>query len=178
MKPACRCSMRTILILSTIHPPGPGMGVGVRSQHGRRLHPVRHGTAARPRSRRSAASLRRDTRAQGSPAPDRAAALFRASAKEQRRRHMYAARTALIPAALLDRFESCAWRWPPARPAAAATPKRESVDNRPRACDGCGRRREALGHLPSVKGLAISSPAKSFRCRLPRRNRSHSLPMR
>ena len=43
-------------------------------------------------------------------------------------RHMYAARTRFIPAALLDRFESRAW--PAAHPAsaAAAAPKRESVD--------------------------------------------------
>src|SRR5262245_43930426 len=42
-------------------------------------------------------------------------------------RHMYAARTRFIPAALLDRFESCAW---PAATSAGATPTgtRESVD--------------------------------------------------
>jgi ATP-dependent DNA helicase UvrD/PcrA len=43
-------------------------------------------------------------------------------------RHMYAARTRFIPAALLDRFETRAW--PAAHPAsaAAAAPKREAVD--------------------------------------------------
>jgi len=42
-------------------------------------------------------------------------------------RHMYAARTRFIPAALLDRFESRAWPAASAIPAAAA-PKRETVD--------------------------------------------------
>jgi DNA helicase II / ATP-dependent DNA helicase PcrA len=43
-------------------------------------------------------------------------------------RHMYAARTRFIPAALLDRFESRAWPAVAAAPANAAAPKRESVD--------------------------------------------------
>ena len=43
-------------------------------------------------------------------------------------RHMYAARTRFIPAALLDRFESRAWPRAAATTAASATPKRESVD--------------------------------------------------
>jgi DNA helicase II / ATP-dependent DNA helicase PcrA len=42
-------------------------------------------------------------------------------------RHMYAARTRFIPAALLDRFDSRAWPAAAAAPGAAA-PKRESVD--------------------------------------------------
>jgi DNA helicase-2/ATP-dependent DNA helicase PcrA len=44
-------------------------------------------------------------------------------------RHMYAARTRFIPAALLDRFESRAWQVAAASSASAgATPKREPVD--------------------------------------------------
>src|SRR5262249_5612614 len=43
-------------------------------------------------------------------------------------RHMYAARTRFIPAALLDRFESRAWPAAHAAAAAAAAPKREAVD--------------------------------------------------
>jgi DNA helicase-2/ATP-dependent DNA helicase PcrA len=43
-------------------------------------------------------------------------------------RHMYAARTRFIPAALLERFESRAWPAVAAAPAGVATPKRESID--------------------------------------------------
>jgi DNA helicase-2/ATP-dependent DNA helicase PcrA len=43
-------------------------------------------------------------------------------------RHMYAARTRFIPAALLDRFESRAWPAAAATPAATASSKREGVD--------------------------------------------------
>ena len=53
------------------------------------------------------------TRAQGSPAPDPAAALLAHAQRGSGDRHMYAARTRFIPAAILDRFENCAW---PSRP--------------------------------------------------------------
>jgi DNA helicase II / ATP-dependent DNA helicase PcrA len=43
-------------------------------------------------------------------------------------RHMYAARTRFIPAALLDRFENRAWPAAATAPAGAVAPKRESVD--------------------------------------------------
>jgi DNA helicase II / ATP-dependent DNA helicase PcrA len=43
-------------------------------------------------------------------------------------RHMYAARTRFIPAALLDRFESRAWPIAAAATGTAPSPKRESVD--------------------------------------------------
>ncbi len=42
-------------------------------------------------------------------------------------RHMYAARTRFIPAAIMDRFESCAWPQPAAGAATAKT-KVEPVD--------------------------------------------------
>ena len=43
-------------------------------------------------------------------------------------RHMYAARTRFIPAAILDRFESCAWPQPAAGTGTAARAKAEPVD--------------------------------------------------
>jgi DNA helicase-2/ATP-dependent DNA helicase PcrA len=46
-------------------------------------------------------------------------------------RHLYASRTRFIPAALLDRFERCAWP-PPAAAAAAVKPMRAPVDIRAR----------------------------------------------
>ena len=76
----------------------------------------------------AAAALRRDDARQGRPRPRGAAALLRAPAGAQRRRHVYASRTRFIPPSVLRLFEQRIWPKPQPRSADRSAQARPRVD--------------------------------------------------
>ena len=99
------------LILSTIpFRQGAGMEIGLRAQRRRRLHSLRSRDRNNGRNRGGTpAALCRDDTSQGQSPSCRAAALFHTWPEPQGDRHVYAARTRFIPAALLPLFECRTW---------------------------------------------------------------------